>query len=248
MMRAQKLLSAAQWTGELLLHILFPRTCFACGADLPFRYTSPLCPSCRNAVRVPGPLICQRCGTVLPSGGAHCARCRGSKGKKFKCKVIRSAWLFGPQSRALIHAFKYSGYAFLADYLGTQMALRFKELPELAAAQVVIPVPLYPKRQKWRGYNQSELLAKAFARKVHLPVESRWLVRVRDTAAQAKLHRQERLDNMAGAFAATADVRGKTVLLIDDVATTGATLEGCAQALKEGGAKRVIAYTLAREP
>lgn len=210
MMSAKKLLPAARFAGELLLHILFPRTCFACGADLPFRYADPLCPACRGAVRVPGPLICQRCGTVLPSGGAHCARCRGSKAKKFKCKVIRSAWLFGPQSRALIHAFKYSGYAFLADYLGAQMAQRFKELPELAEAQVVVPVPLYPKRQKWRGYNQAELLARAFA--------------------------------------ATADVRGKTVLLIDDVATTGATLEGCAQALREGGAKRVIAYTLAREP
>ncbi len=239
---------AARWAGRFALHILFPKTCFSCGADLPFEAPGPLCASCAVLVRAPGPLICRRCGTVLPSGGAHCVRCRGSKGDKFKCKVIRSAWLFGPQTRALIHAFKYAGYGFLAEYLGGRMAEEFKKYPELAGAEAVVPVPLHPKKKRVRGYNQSELLAREFSRRTGIMLRADWLRRVRDTAAQARLKRAARLANMSGAFCAPPDVKGKVILLMDDVATTGATLEGCAEALKASGAKRVLAFTLAREP
>lgn len=231
-----------------MLHILLPRTCFSCGKDLAFDYSYPLCSSCISRIRRPGALICQRCGTVLPGGGAHCARCRGSKGKAFKCRIIRSAWLFGPEVRALIHAFKYDGYTFLAAYLGEQLALEFKKYPELSCSQVIIPVPLHPKKQRARGYNQSQLLAKELSRMTGLVAKADWLSRSRNTKPQARLNRQERLGNMTGAFQAAPDVKGKNILLVDDVATTGATLEGCALALKEAGAKQVVAFTLAREP
>ena len=133
--------------------------------------------------------------------------------------------------------------------MGAQMAVRYKNYPELAEAEVVMPVPLFPKRNRTRGYNQSELLAENFAPLVGLPLDSKSLVRIKNTISQTTLGRVGRLANMKGVFAYKNQepIKGKTVLLIDDVATTGATLEGCAEALKAAGAKKVMAYTFARE-
>lgn len=233
-----------------MLHVLLPRTCFSCGADMPFGVHIPLCAACEKALKFPGPLICRRCGVPLKDGGAHCYHCRGSKADQYACKVIRSAWVFTPVSRGVIHAFKYSGYTHVAEYLGASMLARFKQYPELASADALVPVPLHPKKERRRGYNQSVLLARAFGRQIGLPVWENVLVRGRNTPSQTKLNRAGRLSNMDGAFvcADVSRVKGKTVLLVDDVATTGATLEGCARALRQAGAKRVMAYTLAREP
>lgn len=231
------------------LHFFFPRVCMACGEDLPWNEEDFLCASCRARLVKPGPLICQRCGVELKSGGAHCFACRGSKGATYKCKLIRSAFVFNTSSRALVHALKYQGADYVAAFMGRLMAARYKELPELPQADVVIAVPLFPKRQRKRGYNQSELLARAFATEALLALDTTSLVRTRDTVSQTELGRKGRLENMTGAFRCVNPpaVKGKTILLIDDVATTGATLEGCAIALREAGAKRVVAYTFARE-
>ena len=232
-----------------LLHFLLPRTCYACGCDLPWHQQEPLCLACQKQLKVPGPHICRRCGVVLKSGGAHCYACRGTKAKKYKCQLIRSAWQFNTPSRALIHALKYHQQERVAPFMAEQMVKRFGAYPELAGVNLIVPVPLYPRRKRARGYNQSELLACSFAAQTGLEADITSLKRVRNTVSQTTLGRQGRLSNMLGAFVCTnpGRVRGKTVLLIDDVATTGATLEGCAVALKQAGAKRVYAYTYARE-
>ena len=235
--------------GKYALHVLFPRTCFSCGKDLPYQAQTPLCVTCENGLTLPGPLICQRCGVVLKSGGAHCFHCRGSKADTYKCKIIRSACNFNEFSRGLVYALKYQGADYVAPYMGSVMAQRFGMLAELSGANLVIPVPLFKKRYQQRGYNQSELLASAFCKQTNLPLDTASLIRVRDTGSQTKLGRAARVTNMTGAFEVknVAAVKGKTVLLIDDVATTGSTLEACAQALRSAGAKRVMAYTFARE-
>lgn len=229
--------------------MLFPRTCYSCGRDLPLGAPGPLCRACQEAVEEVGPRYCACCGQPLPDGGAHCFHCRGSKIRRRQCTLIRSAWVFGPQVRALVHAFKYADQTYLADFLAEYMAQKWALYPELAQAQLLLPVPLHPRKQKARGYNQSELLARQLGEKCHLPVDSCSLVRVRNTPSQTGFGREGRLQNMSGAFACVRPgaVQGKIVLLIDDVATTGATLEGCAEALKAAGAKKVMAYTLARE-
>lgn len=234
---------------EGLLHILLPRTCYNCKRDLPWRSHEPLCMECFAQIKPIGPFYCIRCGKPLPDGGAHCYQCRGTKASQFKCKIIRSAVVFGPQVRSVVHAFKYADQPYLAHYLAACMYQYWNEYPDLAAASVLMPVPLHRKKYKQRGYNQSELLATGLAALLGLPCDTTSLVRQRNTPSQTKFGREGRLQNMSGAFACIKpeDVRGKVVLLIDDVATTGATLEGCAQALKEAGAKKVMAYTLARE-
>ena len=235
--------------GKRGLHFFFPRVCVSCGQDLPFDTKDFLCTSCKAQLQHPGPHTCARCGVELPSGGAHCFACRGSKGAAYKCKLIRSAFVFNAPSRALVHALKYQGADYVAPFMGRLMAGRYKNLPELGQADLVMPVPLFPRRRRKRGYNQSELLARVFANEALLALDTTSLVRMRDTLSQTKLGRKGRLENMIGAFRCMNPnaVKGKTILLIDDVATTGATLEGCAIALREAGAKRVEAYTFARE-
>ena len=245
-------MKATQWfqvASKYVLHFFFPRTCFCCGCDLPARADGFLCGACEKQLEIPGPHICQRCGEVLKSGGAHCYACRGSKANKYKCRLIRSAFVFNAASRALVHALKYQQADYVADKMGQLLYQQFAHYPELAEADLIIPVPLHPKKKRARGYNQSELLARAFSRCTGLALDTLALQRTRDTVSQTKLGRQGRLENMVGAFTCShpESVKGKIVLLIDDVATTGATLEGCAVALRQAGAKRVFAYTFARE-
>ena len=137
----------------------------------------------------------------------------------------------------------------MAVSMGEQMARNFCRYPELAGAEIVMPVPLYPVKLRTRGYNQSERLAHSFALHTGLKLVTNALKRTRNTVSQTELNRKGRLLNMVGAFACERPetVKGKIILLIDDVATTGATLEGCAVALKAVGAKQVFAYTYARE-
>ena len=112
---------------------------------------------------------------------------------------------------------------------------------------VVVPVPLHKQRQRRRGFNQAALLARRFAQQVDLPVDEASLVRHRQTAAQVELNAEQRKANVQDAFRCVSrGVVGKRVLLVDDVCTTGSTLEACATALREGGAKSVQALTLAR--
>lgn len=232
-----------------VLHLLLPNTCYSCKCDLHWRSKEPLCPQCAASVKTVGPLYCLRCGKPLPDGGAHCYQCRGSKARLFKCKIIRSAVVFGPHVRGLVHAFKYADQPHLAGYLAEWMQKEWKKYVDLAEAELFVPVPLHRKKYKQRGYNQSELLARELARLQEKPLDTQSLIRTRNTPSQTNFGREGRLTNMSGAFTCVnpAAVKGKVILLIDDVATTGATLEGCAEALKAAGAKKVIAYTFARE-
>ena len=158
---------------------------------------------------------------------------------------IRSVSPFcGPIQRA-IHYLKYRhGYA-LAEPLGELMAEYWQKHP--LPADVIVPVPLHPSRLRARGYNQAALLVWALARRIGLPVDEEALFRVRATASQMRLKAGDRRRNVQDAFyCPPSRMDGRRVLLIDDVCTTGATLEACADVLRAGGARAVWALTLAR--
>jgi ComF family protein len=153
-----------------------------------------------------------------------------------------------------IHTYKYRFIATLAQPLGTWLANRVSEI-DLPLPDLYIPVPLHPRRLRFRGFNQSALLAQALADTLTpgsvLPVLQDHLIRTRFTKPQMKTSsREERLGNLKNAFAisetSTASIHGKAVWLIDDIATTGTTLEECARALKAAGAKSVFGIVLAR--
>jgi ComF family protein len=147
--------------------------------------------------------------------------------------------------REAIHSFKYKNVRALAEPLGNLLVDFWAKLPD--PVDVLVPVPLHRRRVRERGYNQAQLLAQHLGAAVSVCVVCDVLRRVRYTTSQVGLGMPERRENVAGAFSCTGNrLQGKRVLLVDDVCTTGATLEACSMALKAGGARSVWALTVAR--
>ena len=233
-----------------LLHVLLPRTCAHCKEDLHYLDADPLCPACRNSLEpINGP-SCRKCGLPLDSGGEYCFLCRGHKGDRLEAELVRSAFAFNPELRSLIHAYKYGGRKDLAEPLGIKMARAYDRSPELKDYNFVMAVPLFGDRERERGFNQSELLAGVLAREKNLFLLKGAVERVKNTQSQTGLSKKERLENMKAAFKVTKPelVKGRRILIVDDVATTLATTGEVSRELKVAGAAGVAVFTLAREP
>ncbi len=160
---------------------------------------------------------------------------------------VRSVFLFEGIVRDALHALKYRGGISVANSLLEPLARAWGAYPW--RADLLVPVPLHAARELRRGYNQAAVVSVLLGRRLGLPVASRLLQRVRNTPSQTKLNRAERQQNVSEAFSCQpVDLTGYCVVLIDDVATTGATLDACAGALLDAGAKAVAAFTIARAP
>lgn len=221
--------------------LLFPPQCVGCR-----RIGSIFCPQCAQAVLPVPTSICACCGCVQARPVPRCALCLEKSPPPLA--LTRAAALFTEPLRPAIHALKYEANVELAEPLARYLVAVFREPPWQALAgsfDACIPVPLHRRREQARGYNQSALLARAFARQVELPVCETWLRRSRETVSQTTLSAAERQQNTAGAFTASGEVAAKRLLLVDDVITTGATLNACAQALCEAGASAVYGLGLA---
>lgn len=218
------------------LDLLFPPHCVACS-----QVGTWFCDDCLASVEpVPHPL-CPRCGRPAPVERL-CAQCRIHP---LRLDGIRSVAVHDGALRQAIHHLKYRRRRELALTLGGLLFEYWQEanLP----TDLVIPVPLHPSRQKERGFNQAGLLASVLAERARLPLNDRHLTRTRATPPQVGLGAEERKVNVQDAFTWEGNrLEGVRVLLIDDVCTTGATLEACAVALRAGGAGSVWALTLAR--
>lgn len=198
---------------------------------------------CAGALPRLSPPLCPLCGRPMIQEEL-CSSCR-----RWKLEIdgIRSPFAFQGVLRQAVHRFKYGGFKALALPLARLLAedLGSKPLP----VEVVVPVPLHPRRLRERGYNQSGLLARELCRLTGLPVEEDTLFRHRDSRAQVRAHdSEERRSNVLGAFECrNGKLAERRILLIDDVCTTGATLNSCAIALKRTGVKSVWGLALARE-
>lgn len=225
----------------------FPVTCAACGADLPHDDRFRVCASCRSSLRALDGLVCVTCGVPLDSGGAHCHACRSGARYRFEC--LRSAVRYEGVARKLIHAFKYGNRDYLSRALGAELATCIRRHEKLLAADSIVPVPMHWTKQWLRGYNQAELLARHAAVELGMPVHTDVLQRRRRGKVQAALDRESRKQNVRNLIVVREPglVRGKRILLVDDVATTGATLDACASALRAAGARAVVCATAARD-
>lgn len=226
-----------------LLNVLYPPRCVACEAPHTF-----LCSACRAEFYYLTPPWCRKCGYPKVSENATCIQCQSHPFQALN--LIRSVAFFevGPLQKA-IHRFKYQNLQAVKDDFAALMATCYKQNQDQTdiRADVIVPVPLHPSRQKMRGYNQSDLLAQSLGVQLHLPVDNKTLRRVRKTATQAQLSLTQRKHNVAQAFQCLSQqLAGYRILLIDDVCTTGATLDACAQALKDARAEAVYGLTLAR--
>jgi ComF family protein len=237
-----------------LLGLFFPARCRICDRALDGISRLPICPRCWvDAAALSETGLCNLCG--LPGGPADVLifQCAGCIQHPPRFALTRSYGEYGGALRELVHLLKYNGMIPLATPLGERLA-SVAETPlwreEFASCQAVVPVPLDPARLRSRGYNQAELLGRVVARRLRLPLlPARTLRRVRATSTQAGLTRPQRRENVRGAFAAEgALVKDRQILLIDDVMTTGATLDCCAAALRSAGARRVVALCVARTP
>ena len=221
-----------------VLDIFFPPRCVGC------REVGTLfCDECRSQIVLVEPPFCHRCGGSLEGATSRlCPRCRTTP---HRIERIRSVAYSEGVLREAIHAFKYQGITALAGPLADLMADHWAGDPR--SVDVVIPVPLHKSRLRARGFNQAACLARELSRRVGLTVDEGVLVRHRATAAQVELNADQRKENVREAFrCVNRGAADKHLLLIDDVCTTGSTLEACAAALLDGGARSVQALTLAR--
>lgn len=226
----------ASWTRlrEGFLDLLFPPRCVGCSSVGEW-----LCTACLAEVEWIHPPVCPRCGR--PADVAElCLTCRMHP---LTADGIRSVAYFEGALREAVHVFKYERVHALALPLG-KLLVEYQQTYRLSA-DVLVPVPLHPQREAERGYNQATLLAEVMGEALDLPVMN-MVARVRATPPQVGLSAAQRRTNVRAAFAATAAAAGQQVLLIDDVCTTGATLNACAVALKAQGAASVWGLTVAR--
>jgi len=221
-----------------LLDLFFPPRCVGCELE-----GHHLCPTCLAAVARVKPPWCALCGRPLSRPGFHlCPQCLHSP---LLIDGIRSVAFFDGVLREAVHHFKYGGLTVLGEPLGELAAEGWRSLR--LPGDVIVPVPLHARRVRERGYNQSALLARELGRRVNLPVLENSLIRTRETAPQVDLNAQQRHANVADAFeCVTGEICGHGVLLVDDVCTTGATLNACAEALRKQEPRSIWALTLAR--
>lgn len=239
---------------NFFLDILFPAYCVACHTEGSF-----LCRPCANTLPLLPP-ACIGCGIMTPESilnsdnskagymqfaGHTCDRCR----KKTPICVFLSPFPYKhPTIRRIIHEFKYRRITLLSPIMADLVIsyLRYYRIP-LSEHAIIVPIPLHPRKERVRGFNQAELIARHIANRMSLPMDTQALIRSTATAPQTYLRAQERRVNVENIFSPgnTEHIRGKTIIVLDDVKTTGATLEQAARILKHAGAKEIWAITFA---
>lgn len=245
-------------TGDSLASVLLPADCRICGEPLAVLSRVPVCDECWNNLPEQSGPLCAHCGESLnvsdfgEGAEAECRPCRLAA-PEFQRAVAHG--LYTGTMRALLHLLKYDGLEPVAARLGALLAAKVAAMPGLPEKMLVVPVPLYAGKRRERGFNQSELLARAL-RDGMRRLRPEWdgepapgiLMRQRATQSQAGLTLHERRRNLRGVFSVSQPERllGRDVLLVDDIYTTGATARACSAALKKAGAASVWVATVAR--
>ncbi len=245
-------------TGDSLASVLFPADCRICGDPIAAFSRVPVCLSCWNDLPLQSGPLCDRCGESLgvsdfgEGSEEICRPCRVAP-PPFERAVAHG--LYSETLRSLLHLLKYEGLQPIARRLGALLAAQVALIPDLPPSMLVVPVPLYKARRRERGFNQSLLLAQVVCRAMrrlrpewHGEIAAEMLLRERETKSQAELTPAQRRRNLRGVFSVPKSerLRGRDVLLIDDIYTTGATARASSQALKKAGAARVWVATVAR--
>lgn len=228
-----------------IIDLLLPPRCLLCGKVLSGE--NGLCADCFQKIRFISEPICRRCGTPLPSGrnGPSCAVCVSDKNNPFR--MLRSQVYYDDNSRPLLLGLKFYDKTENAPFLARWLYAAGHDIWQ-QGVDMIVPVPLHPARLRHRRYNQAALLCAELAKLSGLPVDYTALQRHKNTRPQVEFNGRERTRNVKNAFSVSAPnvFKGKRVVVVDDVMTTGSTLRECALALLAAGAMSVDALTVAR--
>lgn len=222
---------------NLLIRWLYPRRCPVCH-DLVSARGALICPECRDGFAPVEEPVCLRCGRTLAAAEEeYCPDCQG-RPETFAASV--AAFYYNAAAMDSIMKFKYSGRREYADYYVAALMERQGARIQSWRPQLVLPVPIHKSRRRERGFNQAAELARRLARELSVPMREDILVRPRRTEDQKHLNAAARQENLRHAFAVTRPLTGiESVLLVDDIYTTGSTMAACARALREAGAAKV---------
>lgn len=236
-----------------LLDWLYPPRCRACAGHIDGYDAEFFCNSCWPRVKLVCHPLCEVCGRPFLTASGDDHRCGTCLARVPRFASAR-AWACYPSDpaehplRHVVQKFKYGRKVSLGRPLGRLMAYGCGDFVRACKPDVIVPVPLHRKRLRWRGFNQAVLLGRQVSRFSGVPLDAFTLWRKRETSPQTQLSEEERLKNVRGAFAVRGEgaIRGRTVLLVDDVYTSGATVNECSRVLLQGGAEAVHVLTLAR--
>ena len=217
---------------ETILNVLFPRHCPVCG-EIVKPPGSLICPACFHKLSYVKPPVCKKCGKeILDETEEFCGDCMK---RRHAFESGLALMNYDETARRSMAWIKYKNKREYLDFYGAALAARYETQIRRMEADALVPVPVHPSRKRARGFNQAEVLAV-----LGIPVESGMLIRDKRTKPQKELSAAERLKNLSGAFRAGAIPEGiRTVLLVDDIYTTGSTVEACARALRSAGVSRV---------
>lgn len=226
---------------EKILAFVFPAKCPFCGT-ITNGEDNAICETClKNLPEIKEPR-CKKCGKpILVKEKEYCYDC--TKTEHF-FEEGRSIWIHKPPITTAIYALKYKNKRIYAKTFGSMLYIRYGTYLIKHKIDLIIPIPLHEKRRKRRGFNQAELIAIQLGKYTRIPVDLTSLTRVHETIAQKNLNDRKRKQNIKGAFAAKRAVKGKRIVLIDDIYTTGATIDEAARKLRRAGAEKVLFLTI----
>ncbi len=233
---------------EELSEALFPPLCLACSEVISGKAHEVFCPDCLRQITFITGSRCPVCGIVFPDSPAEDHLCGNCLERKPWFSSARAAVAYDGIILDAIHRFKYGRDITTGSALSTFLAgFKFEDM-DFHLFDAIIPVPLHIKRLRERGFNQSLILSRALGKKHHLRVDFSLLKRCKLTLTQTGLDKNDRAKNISGAFVAGPKVKiqGKNLILVDDVYTTGSTVNECAKTLIRSGASKVAVLTLAR--
>lgn len=232
---------------EELLDLIYPKICFNCGQRISIDYEGYVCADCLKTIRKIDPPFCVSCGRSVSYGIAN-SKCAECLGQSYYFSKGFTVCLYEGLIKECIHSFKYNSCEYLGSTLCSLMADFAVKYIDIKKIDVITAVPLHWLRLRDRGFNQSAVLAKGLSRRTGILFSDKGLLRIKSAQPQVDLPRQKRFNNVKNIFKVKDKnlFNGKTVLIIDDVFTTGATLNECSKIVMESGAKDVWVFSLAR--
>ncbi len=241
-----RLVSALSILGREALRIVLPSGCVVCRGELPWRdRVASCCAECWASLpRIAGPK-CASCAQPVPVASEVETLCLDCHADRLPLDWCEAWGEYRGGLERLLHAMKFERHDFLDDSLSSLLEETLHERGDLRF-DAIVAVPMSPARERRRGYNQAHLLARALAARIGVRCDMNLLTRRGERATQSTLPKRERAANVRGAFAASPGAKGKSILIVDDISTTGETLRACGNALRAADADRVCAVVVAK--